>query len=404
MSRRLFLLVVVCFLASAAVAGAQQKMTVSAGEFDRRDCVVPVTLPPTTATGFYSLVDDAGKRTPLQVGPDARGAFILGDLRSGQTRSYRVERDKSQELSDDGVIVSKDGDRLTILGTARNGREMLHYQGGKTPLPKGYEPQFQRGGYLHPLYSPSGKLVTDDYPPKHKHHHGIWSPWTKTSFEGRTPDFWNMGQKTGTVEFTGITSAWSGPVSGGFTAGHRMIDLTATPRPKPAIDETWNVVVYRPLLSGKPLYVFDVTSTQKCASDSPLILPKYHYGGLGYRGLRDWEDKNNCFFLTSEGKDRSNGNETTGKWCHVGGKVDGEMTGVAILCHPENFRFPQPMRLNPDEPFFCYAPSQGGDWSIEPGKPYVARYRFVVADGPADAKEIERLWNDYANPPRVTLE
>jgi len=41
--------------------------------------------------------------------------------------------------------------------------------------------------------------------------------------------------------------------------------------------------------------------------------------------------------------------------------------------------------------------------AIEPGKPYVARYRVIAADGPADAKEIERLWNDYANPPKVTV-
>jgi len=161
--------------------------------------------------------------------------------------------------------------------------------------------------------------------------------------------------------------------------------------------------VYRPLAGSKPMYVFDWMSTQTCASDSPLVLPKYHYGGLGYRGSRQWEDKSNCIFLTSEGKDRSNGNETTGRWCWVGGKVDGQMAGVAILCHPDNFRFPQPMRLNPDEPFFCFAPSQGGEWRIEPGKPYVARYRFVVADGPADAKEIERLWNDYARPPTVAV-
>jgi methane monooxygenase PmoA-like len=163
------------------------------------------------------------------------------------------------------------------------------------------------------------------------------------------------------------------------------------------------VRVYRPLAGAKPMYVFDWMSTQTCASDSPLVLPKYHYGGLGYRGSRQWEDKSNCFFLTNEGKDRSNGNETTGRWCWVGGKVDGQMAGVAILCHPDNFRFPQPMRLNPDEPFFCFAPSQGGEWRIEPGKPYVARYRFVVADGGADATEIERLWNDYAHPPTVTV-
>ena len=222
---------------------------------------------------------------------------------------------------------SRDGDQLTFTA---GGNEILRYQGAKTPLPQGYGPEFQRGGYLYPLYTPSGKLVADDYPPRHKHHHGIWSPWTKTEFEGRHPDFWNMGDKTGT-EFVGIDAEWSGRVVGGFAARHRMIDLSAKPGPKSAIDETWNVRVYRPLSGGRPMYVLDWMSTQSCASDSPLVLPKYHYGGFGFRGSRQWEDKSNCIFLTSSGNDRSNGNETTGKWCWVGGKVDGEMAGVAVL-------------------------------------------------------------------------
>ena len=46
----------------------------------------------------------------------------------------------------------------------------------------------------------------------------------------------------------------------------------------------------------------------------------------------------------------------------------------------------------------CIAPSQDGDWSIEPGKPYVSRYRLVTVDGPADAALFEMLWNDYATP------
>jgi hypothetical protein len=108
-------------------------------------------------------------------------------------------------------------------------------------------------------------------------------------------------------------------------------------------------------------------------------------------------------FLTSEGKTRENGNETRAKWCYVGGDVDGKPAGIAILCHPDNFRFPQPVRIHPDEPFFCFAPSQLGDWKIEPGKPYGAKYRFVVTDGEPDAKEIERLWRDYAEPVKVTV-
>ncbi len=46
----------------------------------------------------------------------------------------------------------------------------------------------------------------------------------------------------------------------------------------------------------------------------------------------------------------------------------------------DSFRFPQPVRLRPTEPFYCFAPSQFGEWKIEPVKPYAAKYRFVVSD------------------------
>jgi hypothetical protein len=83
--------------------------------------------------------------------------------------------------------------------------------------------------------------------------------------------------------------------------------------------------------------------------------------------------------------------------------LDGRPAGIAILDHPSNFRSPQPTRLNPDNPFFNYAPSVAGDWKIEAGKPYQSRYRFITYEGEADRALIERLWNDYATPPVVTV-
>ena len=83
------------------------------------------------------------------------------------------------------------------------GKQVLAYQGAKTKVPEGVGPEFERGGYIFPVFTPSGKLIVDDFPADHRHHHGIWSPWTKTEFEGRHPDFWNMGAKTGTVEVVG---------------------------------------------------------------------------------------------------------------------------------------------------------------------------------------------------------
>ena len=394
--------------ASRAADGAAKSfdLTVSAGPYDRRDTVVQFDLPKGFAGGDWELRDDAGAITPLQAHPTGRGLFVLKDLKAGQSKTFHAQPAKPRVAGDPVVSAAKQGGSVRVTVGEK---DVLTYQGEKTPLPDGYEPQFQRGGYIHPVFTPAGRRVTDDYPHNHKHHHGIWAPWTLTQFEGRKPDFWNMGAKSGTVEFVGLGDAWSGRVAGGFIARHRHVDLSATPQPKTALQEEWQVDVYRVGPSGgggggdKPYYLFDLKLRQETAGDSPLVLPKYHYGGLGFRGHGQWDGKDNAVYLTSEGKDRSNGNETRGRWCHVGGKVDGQPCGVAILDHPDNFRHPQPMRLHPTEPFFCFAPSQFGDWSIQPGKPYAARYRFVVADGPADPKELDRLWHDFAHPPQVTL-
>jgi hypothetical protein len=211
-----------------------------------------------------------------------------------------------------------------------------------------------------------------------------------------------VGDGTGRIDFAGVGQTWEGAVHGGFTSRQRYVDVKATPE-KAALEEEWEVTVYRVVGGAKPYVVFDLVSTQQTSGSSPLKLEEYRYGGLGVRGHREWKDKSKVFFLTSEGKDRANGNATRGRWCHIGGPVGGQLVGIATFDHPSNLRAPQPMRLNPDDPFFNWAPSQMGPFEIKPGAPLVLRYRFVVADGPPDRAELDRLWNDYATPPQVTI-
>jgi hypothetical protein len=153
------------------------------------------------------------------------------------------------------------------------------------------------------------------------------------------------------------------------------------------------------------VWIFDLESVQTCATDEPLILPEYHYGGLGFRGHWEWNGADKTHWLTSNGeKDRIKGHATRANWCYLGGDVGGKRGGVAILCHPENFRAPQPMRIHPTEPFFCYAPQQLGEMRIEPGKPYVSKYRFVVMDGEPAKERIDALWKVYAEPVEVAVD
>jgi hypothetical protein len=290
----------------------------------------------------------------------------------------------------ENVTATRDGKQVVINAGEK---EILRYQAEAGDFPrKDIKEIFKRGGYIQSIHTPSGKLVTDDFPPNHVHHHGVWSPWTKTEFEGRAPDFWNMGDGKGRVEFVKIEDVWNKDGRAGLKTHHRFIDMMAKPE-KEALLETWDVAVS----SADKRYIVDITITQTCAADSPLKLPEYHYGGLGLRGNRAWDGAANARFLTASGlTDRLKVNTAKEPWCWVGGKVDGETCGVAIFCHPSNFRSPQPIRVHPTEPFFCYAPQQGGAMAIEPGKPYVARYRLIVADGEPDAESLKKAAAEYA--------
>ena len=373
-------------------------LTVAAGERDRRETVVSFNSPKGSKPGSYLLRDESGKAIPLQIDARGQATFVLPELKSGATKKYELVSAPAGSASG-GVRLVREKEKISIDIA---GRKAFTYQ-GEGELPRDdIKPIFKRGGYIHPVYTPSGRIVSDDYPPNHVHHHGIWFAWTKTRFEEREPDFWNMGTGSGTVEFVALDETWSGPVDAGFRSRHRYVDLVGGGA-KTALNEVWEVIAYNVGKGAKPYLMFDLISIQECATQNPLILPKYHYGGMAFRGHRNWDGKDNSIFLTSEAKDRANGNETRARWCHINGRIDGEPAGLTMFSHPGNFRAPQPVRIHPTEPYFTFAPSQMGEWQIAPGSQYTSRYRYLVTDGPPDTVELERIWSDYAQPPVVTI-
>ena len=384
----------------AAPAANPARITIFAGDFDRRECVVEVTSPPDHRTPQLLLVDAGGRTVPAQ-STKGRVTFLEPSLRRGESRTYEMH---SNPTSSKTLEMTAKRAAL-VVQFSQGGRRLFDYQTAPGDVPVGVPEHFKHGAHLHPVFSPSGKLVTGNHPPDHRWHRGIWMSWTKTEFAGRHPDFWNMGkdgggQFTGEIRFDKLVEGWNGSVHAGVMSEHRHIDHTGGAA-QDVLRETWELRAYR---STGARNVIDLISTQVTSGQEPLKLPKYHYGGLGVRGNAAWDPKDKVAMLTSEGHDRKAGDATKAKWVWMGGQVDGGPTGIAVLIHPDNFRFPQPLRLNPSNPQLCVVPSQDGDWEITPGKPYVSKYRFVVFDGPANKELIERLWNDYAHPPTVKVE
>jgi hypothetical protein len=347
------------------------------------------------------LREDSGRTVDLQVDAQGMAAFIAPALAKRQSKVYRLMPAAPDPAAPPAV------QSMMVDSRARlQSRDMppIFLQTHPGQLPREAIPDdYRRGSYLHPVHSPSGRRVTDDYPANHLHHHGIWFAWTKTTFNDLAPDFWNMGQRSGTVEFVAVDAQWNGAVHAGIKTRNRYRELI-TPDQATVLHETWTVRAYAFGPGEARHTLFDVEIVQTCATPAPLLLPKYYYGGMGFRGHWDWNGRGRTSWLTSEGEtDPVKGNETRGRWCYIGGRVDGQQSGIAILCHPDNDRAPQPMRLHPSEPFFCFAPQQLGPMEITPDRPYASQYRFVVMDGPPDRHGLDQLYEDYARPPQVTV-
>jgi len=345
---------------------------------------LPAGADPTKA--FRVVRVDNGQEVPAQA--DGKSLILISN---NEAADFRIESAPPSAFPQ--VQCINDGKTVTVrIGD----KSVLRYTIAPVEQP---DPLFTRSGYLHPIWTPSGKILTNDSAANHLHHHGLWSAWTSSEFEGRKSNFWESKEKQGKVECVKVEDLVSGPAFGGFRARHRFIKLNGPEGPKTALEEVWDVRVYA--LSDR--FVFDLVSTQTAATDQPLVIREYRYGGIGFRGSADWEGKAGVDFLTSEGKGRVDGHATKAKWVLASGKIGGAETSVGFFCHPSNFRFPQPLRIHPDEPFFNWAVPQGGDFSIEPGKPYVARYRYVVADGKRSAEQMTADWTAYGEAPKITL-
>ena len=376
-------------------------LEVAAGDVDRVNVPVTAKLPSSLRNKqFLTLTRlDNGESIPVQVhqGRTANAVWILRDrLAAGQVRQYRLAAASEQSPPVVCVTVTNSGEQLLVMVGKK---PVLAYNVAVVPSPDPEHPYYARSGYIHPVYNPSGQVVTDDFNPDHAHQHGIMFAWRNMTFEGRSSNGWDQKKGTGRVEHVELNDSASGPVFGSFTARLRQVDLTAPGGPKPVLDETWFVRAYN--LSDR--FLFDIESTQTCASNSPVTIEEIHYGGLMIRGHADWQERKHFDYLTSEGKTKADGNQTRPSWVDMHGPVDGKETGVTILDHPGNFRFPQPTRLHPSMPYFCFTPATLGAFTIEPGKSYVSRYRFCVHGEMLDRKAADRVWQDYAHPVAVQV-
>jgi len=396
--------------AAAASPALPWMLEVESPSGARLEAPVRFALPPGAALPaawrIVEVTGDGERPAPAQLDPDGRTVWwiAVGPTPAGQVRRFRLEAGEPSAPA--AALSLVEGERA--LEIRHRDRPLVRYNKAHVEPPAGVNPRYGRSAHLHPVWTPGGAVVTDEFPPDHLHQSGIFLAYTKTQFAGHAVDFWNLAGGQGRVRFKSQVRLATGPVFSRFVVEHEHVDLTAVPNEPPAtapgrvaLVEQWEVTVWAAGLAAGH-YALDIASRAACATDEPLHLPEYHYGGMALRGAREWTPAH-VRFVTSEGLERVPGNHTRPRWCNVSGAVGGKPAGLVLMTHPSNFRFPEPLRIHPTMPYMVYTPSFLGDWAIRPGQPHAARYRFLVHDGDLPAEQIERLWQDFAQPPAATM-
>ncbi|HUF33633.1 MAG TPA: PmoA family protein [Acidimicrobiales bacterium] len=238
--------------------------------------------------------------------------------------------------------------------------------------------------HVHPLATPSGKVLTRSEPEDHPWHRALWFTIKYVNEE----NFWEEAPPYGVLRHVDDeTIHWIRPdrETVGITETRR---LTSTDL-------------------GDGAYALDWDTTLVPATDVVLDRTEFTtwggYGGLSLRGRADWTDTR---LLADDGSTHERQIGVPGRWLDLTGTVEGGTAGVAFLDHPTNPRHPVPWYAS------TRAATYGDEgWAnfvnaaflfheameVAGGEPLRFRYRVVVHDGDADAGAVERWWSAWVD-------
>lgn len=375
-----YLLPLALFAQNVVVRAAQQPMA-----------NLPIRIEIKQRQGNFILEDAmAQKSYPLQWEDEQHAWFVFADsLPTGGQRNLIL---KKSLPADKPVTLHRNEQGVMVKYLDKN---VFFYQSATAMPPPDSPAYYRASGYIHPLFSPAGKIMTEDFPSTHAHHHAIFHAWANTRFRNSHVDFWNQQKKEGTVKHNGIMHMKEGPVYAELVTGQEYLSL-AHGR---VLTETWTIRCFA--VAGQ--YMFDIALEQENITEDTLYLDIYLYGGMAFRGAKQWDPHDTLAFrsrwnvYTSEGAMDSVANHTRARWVTTSGQIDGTPASVTIFNHPTNVRYPQKIRVHPDMPYWVYSPVVDQPLLIPPKGKYTARYRYYVCNSKPEETTLEQIQEAFKN-------
>ena len=123
----------------------------------------PVSSPFKLKGQWRMIRESDGRQIPVQI-KNGRATWIA----SPDETLYRMVNRRSGFFWV-GLVEDVKGSHISI----RFGKKVaLQYKYGVVKAPDGADPAYDRSGYIHPIHTPDGRVITNDFPKNHLHHHG----------------------------------------------------------------------------------------------------------------------------------------------------------------------------------------------------------------------------------------
>lgn len=281
----------------------------------------------------------------------------------------------SAALAADSPFAFRDVDARS-LALVESGKTVYVYNHGMMLKP-GFPEEMSRSTYLHPVYTPDGTLITDDFNKDHPHHRGISWMWPVVEVDGKAYDIWTVkGMKQRFVRWRAREAGKTARLAAenGWYAGERKV-----------VAENVEIVAY-PAASGERRLEFTLRFE---AVGEPVRIAgtpagKKGFGGFCFRFAPRDGGKDKTVITTSRGVMKADGVMEKARWAEVSGHFDGRPERGRVEDLPGNPGYPDNGWLM-RHGFGFLNPSWPGmeGYTLKPGAPLVLKYRVTLAGGAA---------------------
>jgi hypothetical protein len=270
--------------------------------------------------------------------------------------------------------------------TVRDGKtEVLTYRYGDQLKPE-VDPKYMQSCYIHPLFSLDGRVLTDDFPADHFHHHGLFWVWPVVRTRGLSTSTWEP--KLPRLRQRFVNWLKREKIEGAFVLS--LENVWELDEKEAVAEETVTLRIHRSDRTGRTIDLELMIE----AVDEPLELqgtPDQNkgYGGLCFRGAPMFTG---AIITTDEGVLKEDAVNTPFRWSDL----SSQELGISIFVSPDHPGFPTKWMIRNS-----YAGIINASWPglepvvLKPGEPIILRYRIYLHRGSAEAGKVKAAYRRY---------